>query len=786
MRGFSRLVAFLFLALLLGTGVVYYYQKQFAEENATQAPPPLADNVAGTADRWQWSHTVNGRPIVEVSAREYRMIQSPSRVELEDVELKIFGDDQVTYDLVKSRRADVDTMAKTMYSEGEVEITMHLPVNGGPTPEHPVIIRSSKVHFETVTGIARSTERTFFQFADGFGESVGATYNPQTKEVVLDKEANFTFKNPAAEGPETKVSASHAVYKEVESTVALTAPSKLQRNNLNVDAADAMIYLVEGEIERIDAQTVSGRDEYPNRKLEFGGDHVEMFYRPDGTLREIMSHSGSRLDNTTATARSSSRSHTMNLLFREGQAESVLEKAFARGDARLESTPLGKSAETQPKRVVESAEVELQMRPNGEEVEQFLTHAPGTVTFLPANAEQRERKLYGDRMVAQYGEANRLKSYKADKARTESKPSANAVALAKKEKQPTPAVLNTRSAELEAGFHPETGDMTWMKQWGAFEFDEGARRGKSDSALMHQADKYNLLEGNARIWDDSGSLQAKSIRTAEPSGDMLAEGNVVSTRKPEEKKPTQTANAKPAGGKTTAVKPAGAKPGADSEKSSTLFGGSDAMQATAEKMTTRDQNKWIRYDGNAKLWQGANRLHADTAIIDRNKQTIEGIGKVFSQIEESKAADGKERKAPLYTLIHSDHMLYQEAEKLATYTAKTGVTKMRREGLSVDSKSQRMLLEENEAGDTQLKQSYADGNVRILMKDPNLTRRGGSEHAEYYPEETKMVLYGGAPFFEDSKQGATRGERLTYFSKDDRLIVESDGKAPAVSVIPKK
>jgi lipopolysaccharide export system protein LptA len=765
MRGFSRLLAFLFLALLLGTGAVYYFQRQFAEANATRPPAPLAENIAGTADRWQWSRTIDGKPIVEVSAREYRMIQSPSRIELEDVELKIYGGSTETYDLVKSRRADVDTQAKTMYSEGEVEITMQVSAKGDPLPERPMVIRSSKVYFETETGIARSSERTYFQFADGFGESLGAIYNPQTKEVVLGAQATFTFKNPNSKGVATKVSASHAVYREVEGTVSLNAPSRMVRNKLVIDAADSQIFLNKGEIERIEAFAMSGKDEYTERRLEFGGDHVEMFYRPDGSLREIISHSGSRLDSINATSHSSARSHSMNLLFREGD-DAILEKAFARGNAKLESKPIGKEAERSPQRILTSEELELKMRPNGSEVDQLLTHAPGVLTFIPATLQQRHRTLHGDRITVEYGDKNHLKSFRATKVTTESQPSAEAIALAKKEKRPVPPPLRTRSQDMESSFHPESGELTWIRQWGNFEFDEGPRRGRADSALMHQAEKYNLLEGNARIWDDSGSLQARTIRTVEPSGDMVAEGDVISTRKSDKKaSPTEKAS------NTESA-----------DQNSTLLGGGDSMQATAAKMTTRNQNKWIRYEGNARLWQGANRLHAEVAIIDREKQTLEGSGKVFSQIEEAKSVDGKRRSAPLYTLIHAAKLLYKETENLATYT---GNVKMRREGLSVDSDSQRMLLAEDSAGQTQLKQSFADGNVRILMKEPDTVRRGGAEHAEYYPEETKMVLYGGDPFFEDQKEGATRGARLTYFSNEDRLIVEGGGK-PAVSVIRRK
>lgn len=776
MRGLGRLLALLFLLLLVATGVVFYYQRLAAEANATPPPTPLPENVAGTADRWQWSHTVEGRPMVEVSARSYRMIQMPSRVELEDVELKIFGGQTDTYDLVKSRRADVDTRAKTMVSEGEVEIVMQLPTNGGPPPARPTVIRSSKVQFETESGIARTAEKTFFQFADGHGEATGAVYNPQTKEIILDRDAVFTFQRPDRPGVATRVEAAHALFLEAAGLLQLSGPTVLVRANLRMDAGDATVTLSNGEVSRVEAVNVSGVDAYPNRKLAFGGDRVEMLYREDGTLREVISNAGSRLDSESSTVRNTVRAPRMHLMFREGSPDASLEKALAQGGARLDSVPMGKAATSQPRRRLEADMVELQMRAGADEIEQFLTHSPGVLSFFPATPEQRQRVLRAERMRAEYGPENRIRQFRATKTVTESAPSAAQLQEAKRRNLPVPEPLRTKSADLEAMFHPETGEVQWMKQWGAFEFEEGVRRGRAETALLHQQDKYNLLEGQARVWDDTGSLAAQRIRTEEPSGDLVAEGNVVSTRKPERQDKT-----KPKGKGSDPLLP----------------GGDEALQATAARMTTRDQNQWIRYEGNARLWQGANRLHADAVVIDRKQQTIEAKGNVFSQIEEAastgaaKAAASPDKTkaggastarkaAPVYTLIHSEQMRYQEADKLATYT---GNVRMRRAGLSVDSTSMRMVLAEDEAGQTMLRQSFADGDVRILMREATTTRRGGAEHAEYEPAQTKMVLYGGDPFFEDQRQGATRGMRLTYYSKDDRLLVESGETAPALSVI---
>ncbi len=780
MRRLGRLIAFLFLALALTTGVIYYYQRQEAASNATPPPEPLPQGVSGTADRWQWTHNVDGKPMVEISAREYRMIQNPSRVELVDVDLKIFGGDPSAYDLVKSKRADVDIRAKTMYSEGEVEIVMRIPNDGRPMPERPMTIRSSKVHFDTETGKAQTAEKTFFQFAEGSGDAVGALYNPQAKEVTLEKDVRITLMNEGAAAP-TTVWAAHAIYLEVYSKIELTGPTRMERRNLAMDAGNATIELKDGDIHRVEARNISGADRYPNRELAFGAEFAEMKYREDGTLAEIYGDGNSRLDATTAASRNEVRSRRMNLYFREGVEDPELEKSFAHGGATLRSIPLGKSASTVPRRVLEADVVELKMRPGGVEIENMLTHAPGSLAFLPANAAQRERKLFADRMVAHYGVENVMERFEATKARTESQPSAAAVADAQRRKLPLPAPLLTRSETLEARFDGKTGEMQWMKQAGSFEFTEGVRRGMADTAMLQQTEKYNLLEGKARLWDAAGSLQADRIRTVEPSGDLVAEGRVISTQKPEPKQ-----------GKTAKSNEFG------------LPGGSETLQATAARMTTRNGNQWIRYEGAARLWQGANRLHADAAVIDRDAKTIEGEGNVFSQIEERKqpakgatpAEAVKPAEAPkaapakpktstsrIYTLINSAKMRYRDSDKLARYE---GGVRMRRAGLSVDADSMRMYLKETDSGDTELEKAFADGNARILIQEPGNIRRGGGEHAEYYPADEKMVLYGGEPFFDDQREGATRGRRLTYFSNEDRLIVESGSAAPAVSVIRRK
>ena len=47
----------------------------------------------------------------------------------------------------------------------------------------------------------------------------------------------------------------------------------------------------------------------------------------------------------------------------------------------------------------------------------------------------------------------------------------------------------------------------------------------------------------------------------------------------------------------------------------------EPLHARANKMISKDNNLEIRYEGNVVLWQGADRLEAETVEIDRDRQS---------------------------------------------------------------------------------------------------------------------------------------------------------------------
>ena len=213
-----------------------------------------------------------------------------------------------------------------------------------------------------------------------------------------------------------------------------------------------------------------------------------------------------------------------------------------------------------------------------------------------------------------------------------------------------------------------------------------------------------------------------------------------------------------------------------------MLSGDEPMQAKAARMNSTGNNRQIRYEGNALMWQGSNRLQADRINIDREKGNLEANGNVFSQLLD-KAETLKQKKGAIFTIVKAPQMLYQDKERLAYYQGGVVLT---RGTMVVNSRELRAFLKEEDKGGSSLDHAVADGSVKIVDTTPVRTRTGTSEHAEYHVAEAKVFLEGGQPQLVDTVKGTTRGRQITYFSNSDKLIVEGAQNQPVESRILKK
>ena len=746
MRRTRRLLLFVFLAVLIFVGATYYYQTRARARVATAPPRPLPQNLTAAADYWTWSQNDGDTPQVEVRARTFRQVKEPSTFELEDVEIRFFEKDGKQFDLVRSAKASFDIAAKSLRSDGEVEITLGVPA-GGPPRERLLKIKSSGVTFDSATGKATTDQPASFVFDRGEGSAVGATYDPTTRELRMHSQVRLSWRGEGPRGRTMQVEAGELTYLEDESKVFLTPWAKLTRGTMTLEGAASVVTLEEGAIRLVETQNARGSDTYPRRQIEYQAGQLTMNFSKEGEVEKIVGQSDARLVSTSDGARTTVTSERVDLDFDLSSGESALAKAVATGSGVVESVPPARPGSPRaPTRVLRSEVVHLLMRAGGREIERVETHAPGQVEFIPNRPGERRRHMDAERMWIDYGAGNQIESFRAVEVSTRS--------LREGLKKETPAAL-TWSKGLEAGFDPQTGEMTRLEQWDDFRYREGGRQGRADKAVFEPGKELITLEGRARVWDPTASTDADRILLDQKSGDFTAEGRVASTRLPDRK-------------------------GAPSPMLAT----DQPMQATARRMTAANGNRLVDYEGDAVLWQGANRLQADRVRIDREKRRLEARGRVVSQFVDRPRTGGAAARIakPVFTVVRAAELTYLDERRIAHYR---GGAALVREGLDVRAKEILAHLREGNS-DSSLEKAFAEGGVRIVQSAAGRTRTGTAEHAEYYQEEEKVVLHGGQPQMVDSLKGSTRGRRLTYFANSERLIVDGGTDTPAVSRLKRK
>ncbi|HWI69127.1 MAG TPA: hypothetical protein VNS88_12240, partial [Nitrospiraceae bacterium] len=82
----------------------------------------------------------------------------------------------------------------------------------------------------------------------------------------------------------------------------------------------------------------------------------------------------------------------------------------------------------------------------------------------------------------------------------------------------------------------------------------------------------------------------------------------------------------------------------------------------------------------------------------------------------------------------------------------------------------------------------APGRLDLLVAQGDVTiqqtnRRAQGQTLTYTAADDKFVLTGGPPCIFDAEQGKITGVSLTFFRRDDRVLVEGEGSTPVVTTM---
>lgn len=772
MRGTRWLLLVAIAAIVFGIGATYLKLKSFNEKNALPAPESLPENVSATTTRGQWTakDQKTGCTQYELSS-DARQAADSTHSELTGVELKLFHkSDGKTgskcdskFDLVRSAAATYFISEGRLYAEGEVDITLGEPAEGQP-PASLISIKSSGVTFYTDSGKAETDRPATFLFKNGEGRSTGAMYDPPSKELYMKHDVVVDWKAATPHAKPLHIEAPSLVYRETTAEIDLTPTGKVTRDAMVFEGDSPIIRLRADEeghkfIREIDADKAHGTDATVSRKLAYSADKVTVLYNDDHLVEHIIAEGNAALTSTALasteeTSQTNVTGHHVEMFFDpdDKNKESQLARVTCDGNGVVTSRPLPGPGRTQlaDSHTLRSEHIGLKMRPGGKELEMVTAHPSGTLEFLPNQPAGHHRTLVGDEMLIAYAPRNRIETFRSSNVKTTTDPNDE------ERRNHHAAVSTTASRDFLARFDTQTNQVANIEQTGNFTYQAGDRKAKAHKATLDQKQNVMTLDGGAVVSDLTGTTAAEHIRLDERTDDFVAEGNVSSMRLPDK-----------------------------DQKNPAMLSGDAPLNAQARKMesSNRKGSSHTRYEGNARLWQGANRISAEVVEIDRDKHTLVADGNVVTEAWEQPKDDAKKKAATaVKTTVNAPHLVYTDQDRLAYYQ---GGVKLTRSDLHLKSEQLHAWLADSKA-DSQLEKAFADGGVEISGARKDNSYKGNSEHLEYYTDEQKVILNGGAP----KLVRTVAGKQPTVIDQPELIYWLDDGSmkgyGPGSDRIPKK
>src|SRR5579884_27469 len=362
MRRSGPLILIVIVGMLAFLGSSWLVRRNEQHKAAPHIPRVLPPGTESTAEEWSW-HQMNGtNPKAEIHARDFRELSSSGRFELRQVELDIYNKEYTEYNRVVSASADFDTSSNMMYSDGQVSITLRIPV--GKQPDNQLmVVTSSGVHFDIKSGRAWTDRPAAFKYPLGEGTAVGASYDPQAGELLLKSQADMTWRGRNPDALPMHIQAGQVTYKEKESKVWLGPWTKFSRDTLSMVGGSTVVAIDKEHIRSVDADQATGVDNDPDRRLDYSADHLTMNFDDKGQVANILGDRNAHLVSTTKAGRTVVSTDRIDLAFADATGKSsTLRSAVATGHSVADSHPAAAPGSNPPEeRVLKSDVIHVAM-----------------------------------------------------------------------------------------------------------------------------------------------------------------------------------------------------------------------------------------------------------------------------------------------------------------------------------------------------------------------------------------------------------------------------------------
>src|SRR5436305_4813141 len=336
MRGARWVLLVAICAILAWLASTYNTRRRALANQAPARPDLLPAGISGASKDWYFRKTdETGRTLVEIWAKNFKQEKNASDVLLEGVRLHLIKAGGDKFDLVESPAATFQPSQDKLYAAGEVTITLDVPADRPPS-HRLVAIHTSGVTFNNKTATASTDRPADFTFENGTGKCVGANYDPDTKELQMRASVEMNLRGRGEKGQPMKLEAGQLVYRELGSFIVLSPWVRLKRDTSTLEGGETVVTLKAGAVELVEALTAKGASIDDNRVTEYSADRLTVHYTPEGDIDKVTGEPNARVVSSVETARTTTTSDKIDLLFGSKDHQAILQSAFARGHAVLE------------------------------------------------------------------------------------------------------------------------------------------------------------------------------------------------------------------------------------------------------------------------------------------------------------------------------------------------------------------------------------------------------------------------------------------------------------------
>jgi len=725
----------------------YFYAKWQVRNVRDRIPKALGVDIQQSTEGFSLSKSEGGRTLFTVKASKAVQYKTGGRAELRDVSIVVYGRDSSRYDRIYGSRFAYDPQEQTVSALGEVEIDLEANVAGAALPDqavpkqlkNPVHLRTSGLVFSQKTGIAETDKEIAFQIPQMSGTAQGATYDSHTNVLTLRSTIRL---NTTGEKQIAVVAARGKITKDPRQ-------AQLEKVNLaegarTIDAERVVLnFRDDNSVEHI---TATGGVRIQNRGeqlTEVNAPRADLEITAGNTLTRAVLSGGVRMN---ASGPNSAQGSAGKLLANFGPKNTIT-KLRAVDDVKLLQANGG--ATSKQTVAMETAALDLHFV-NGRVLDGAESDGAAQVTLVPHIVNSFEEVAAGERRVLSAGKLTANFDKNGRPENIVGKPDAKVAFY-------TPGQPNriSTSRELVAKLQP-SGGLTTVEQQGEFKYLEqspGAapvRTATADRGTYTAASELITLSGNPRVVDQGLSISADNIRLNRKTGEGFAQGDVKTTYS------------------ELRAQPGGA-----------MLASGEPIHVTSETLAVERKTSVAKYSGGSRLWQGANIVEGSAIEFDRDRRSVvaQGGGKRVSCVfvQQDKAG----RQTPV--VITAARLSYVDHQRRAFFgggvIAKGADVTVNADQVEVVLQPRDGGAKQESEGPSQLNSIIASGHVSIQQP----SRRATGEKLVYTADESKFVLTGGPPLVADAQRGTIRGESLTFYSRDDRVLVESSGNTRTVT-----